>query len=314
MTTDKIITLHSKIDATVNTYINGFETRFVERDDALIIYLSSFKGCDQACRMCHLTQQKQTDTTPASLEDFIKQAEFSIKNAVDHYKTSGKPYPEKVHFNFMARGEPLLNPQIREDFDSLAEALILALVNNADIPGVEVRFKISTIMTGIYTRDAHGTIVEGWTKLPFKNHLPDIYYSLYSVDDNWRKRWLPKAETPHEALRLLASYASAGGRVVFHSPFIHAENDDLRDIAEMVKAISFFALNKEFNIVRFNTFDADKYEESPEEHLLSIKTFLESKGFTVQMVTRVGADVMGSCGVFISDDRISQEFKDKTND
>lgn len=297
--TTSVVTLHSKLDPSVNTYMNGFETRFVVRDDSLIIYLSSFKGCDQACRMCHLTQTGQTDMTPATLEDFIKQAEVSLGYALDYADRTGINIPAFVHFNFMARGEPLLNDTVMSDWDNLSEGLEQQALSL--FPGTTVKFKISTIMTGIYKYNSDGMIIDGYNELPFYVRKPEIYYSLYSVNPEFRKRWLPKAQDYTEMLRILSTYARKGGEVRIHSAFIQGHNNDLVDVGEMIKAIKYWGLPLKYNIVRFNSPDIEKYEEATMEELEDIKSFMESKGFTVQMVPRVGEDNYGSCGMFMSE-------------
>lgn len=309
----EIIKLQSEQDPSVNTVIDGaFETRFVVRESAeipgsddIIIYLSSARGCAQACRMCWLTQTGQTDETPATLEDFVKQAQLSLGEA-EKYVYENNRTVASVHYNFMARGEPMLNPLIRNNFDPLGDELILAASAFLEAIGAHgetpIKFKISTIMAGIYERDEYGTIVDGLSKLDFGKYHPEIYYSIYSMDPVFRKRWLPKAEAPNEALRLLAAYHRSGGAVRCHSAFIYAHNDEINDIRGVVQAINFYALPKIFNIVRYNSPDETKSQEAPEEHLEAIVKFLKEKDFEVQMVSRVGTDVYASCGQFVSKD------------
>lgn len=292
------VVLHSKLDPSVNVFDNGFESRFVVRDNKYIVYLSSFKGCNQACRMCHLTQTGQTDMTPATLEDFITQAEAAFEHAVKyHADISATVDPKFVHFNFMARGEPLLNKVVMDRWAELSETL--KTMAGKYFPDSEVKFKISTIMPCLYEFNKEGVPVGGYSSIPFKTNLPDIYYSLYSIDEEFRRRWIPKGEQPQEALRLLAGYKNKGGTVVFHSAFIQGHNEDINSINRMVGAIKFFGLIGRYNIVRFNSPDPTKWVEATEEELNDAKMFLESKGFTTQIVSRVGLDVKASCGTFI---------------
>lgn len=295
---EKVVALFSNLDPSVNLVIDGsFETRFVVRDDAAIIYLSSFKGCDQACRMCHLTQTGQTDMTPATLEDYLEQAKLSLDVMLEHYRETGGD-PQFLHFNFMARGEPLLNPTVMEKWDELSEALIN--LGKQYTPLAQVKLKISTIMPTLYTMDENGTINGGYTEIPFKTNKPEIYYSLYSVNPEFRKRWLPKADHPKDALRILSSYRRHGGSVRVHGAFIEGHNDSLDSVFDLVKAIKHYNTTDKFNIVRFNTPDENKWIEATDEQLGHIQKFLSEKGFTVQMVDRVGFDVKASCGMFVS--------------
>lgn len=294
------ITLHAKEDPTVNSVMGSFETRFIIRSggDEAIIYLSSAAGCEQSCRMCWLTQSGQTDATAAEEDDFTNQAHESLGHAKRHYVE--KAGPKVVHFNFMARGEPLLNPTIMNEISwaQLSENLIrLARAYLGD--GVEVKFKISTIMPSLLELDELGTPIGGMTQLPFKLNKPEIYYSLYSVDDKFRRQWLPKAGPVREALRMLSDYERDGGQVRLHGAFILGHNDDLTSVDAMYRSAKFYGLHKKFNIVRFNSPDPEKWIEPEEEDLLEIKKYLESKGVEVQMVPRVGLSVAASCGQFV---------------
>lgn len=298
----KVITLKSELDPSINTFKDGYETRFVTRpgpdgNPQVLIYLSSGAGCDRSCRMCWLTQQGQTSDEQATIEEFVSQAVTSLTKAKEWLIAQNKEVTT-VHFNFMARGEPLLNPVIRTNWEELSKSL-LAVTSDILQTEVEVKFKISTIMSGIYERDANGTIIDGLRELPFKVNKPEIYYSLYSLNESFRRRWLPKAEAPQEALRMLSAYSVLGGPVRFHSAFIMGENDDVGDINRMLGAIKFFGLPLKYNIVRYNSPDETKSVESHYEDILEIKSFMERKGFEVQMVERVGTDISASCGQFI---------------
>lgn len=295
--TEKTVLLESKIDPSSNLYQDGFECRYVQREDGarVIIYLSSHKGCDRACRMCHLTQTGQTDMTPATIEDFVAQAHAALK--MGEKRHTGQ-MANVVHFNFMSRGEPLLNPTIRTNFDELADQLARAVKDYSYLDNIEgVKFLVSTILSGMYERDEHGGVIGGLSDLPFKRHKPDIYYSLYSLKPDFRKRWLPKAENAKEMLRILSNYIFRGGKVVIHGAFILGENDEIEDVEPMARMIVGYGIPR-FNIVRFNPPEGSRYRESDDDQLDLIKQVLESAGLRVQMVDRVGTDIYASCGQF----------------
>lgn len=80
-----------------------FESRFVQRNPTyFIVYLSSHSGCNQSCRMCHLTQSGQTMMTSATLQDYIDQAKNVLKN-VD-YESMKEQGLRRIKYSFMARG------------------------------------------------------------------------------------------------------------------------------------------------------------------------------------------------------------------
>lgn len=110
-------------DASVNwdrpVAIGRLEARYVRRStDYFVVYLSSQTGCAQGCRMCHLTATGQTRLRDTTIAEMIDQAEIVL----DHYRRHAQP-ARSVHFNFMARGEPLANRAFLSDADGLLDEL-----------------------------------------------------------------------------------------------------------------------------------------------------------------------------------------------
>src|SRR5262245_27843350 len=92
----------SSEDASVNwdrpADVGRIEARYVRRcRDYFVVYLSSQTGCDQGCRMCHLTATNQTRLRDVTHEEFLHQAD----TVLDYYQREAPPAPS-VHFNFMA--------------------------------------------------------------------------------------------------------------------------------------------------------------------------------------------------------------------
>lgn len=278
-----MLTLKSKIDDSVNfieedqNTIGKIESRYVRREeDTFIIYLSSQWGCNKSCRFCWLTQQNETNMENLWPRQFISQ----IKNVMNHYMT--QPKAKKVHVNFMSRGEPLSNHFLETQFFQEMEDYIHTFDSE-----LEVVFKISTIMP--WDEDLNYNI---------KKNNVEIYYSLYSVNEQFRKKWLPKAMDPYRALLTLKDWKiRRNGRIKIHYALIKGENDswrDATDVVDMLKSLKFNSL--EFNIVRFNPFD-DKYVES--DQIILYTNVLKDNGHSVQIVPRVGYDVYASCGMFM---------------
>src|SRR5690349_16667872 len=99
----------SREDASVNwdraADVGRIEARYVRRaPDYAVVYLSSQTGCEQGCRMCHLTATGQTRLRDVTHAEFLEQADAVL----DYYRRAAPP-AKSVHFNFMARGEPLAN-------------------------------------------------------------------------------------------------------------------------------------------------------------------------------------------------------------
>ena len=284
--------LQSNEDQSVNfiadDHREGFlEARYVRREDNyFIVYLSSQTGCMKACRMCHLTatgQNKYINTTP---EDFVSQGE----KVLQYYDQQTKA--ELVHFNFMARGEPLDNPYLIENSGSILEPLS-DLANKRNI---KPKFLISTIMpdsvenlelTDIFTNP---------------NLYPEIYYSIYGIDPSFRKRWLPRSIAPEKALEKLKAWQVKTGKTPkIHFAFIENENDKEADVIQMCQLINDIGLKVNFNIVRYNPY-SEKYGRESDESVIHhnveiMKEMLNPERYRI--VPKVGFDVKASCGMFI---------------
>lgn len=283
--------LVSKIDSSVNFVeesLQGFlESRYVRKcEDYFICYLSSNENCDRGCKFCFLTAMKQTKSLDALPVDFLSQASKVLK----HYNKIEEP-AKYVHFNFMARGEPLHNKNIVNNADQILYdlgKLATSFDNN-----LGVKFNISTIMP----RDLNKKL-----KDIFKIIHPTIYYSMYSTNPEFRKKWMPNAMDVDLVFEILKDYQIySKKKIKIHHCFIKNENDSTQDVFEMLKMIKKYDLDCEFNLVRYNPFSADQGEESDQETIdRNIKIIRMSLGKNkVQIIPRVGFDVNASCGMFV---------------
>lgn len=286
MATQKLI-LPSQLDLSINYIhetkgIEGYlESRYVQReDDYLIIYLSSHYGCNQSCKMCHLTHTNQTNLVSASLEDYIRQAKSVIKN-IDFGSLVSQGLT-KIKYSFMSRGEALLNETVLNDWDVLRTNLKQIVPHYLD-----VEFCISTIFPKEF--------------LSYDKKLQDIfktddvilYWSIYSVNELFRKKWLGKALDIFTIKTILQEYIDNTNNIVkYHSSFIEGHNNSLEDIQQLKQFLDGIRQQYyQFNIIAFNSPDSSRYIEAP--NLEEIKTILCAK--TIQ---RVGYDVHASCGMF----------------
>lgn len=283
------VAMYSRSDASVNWVrrvdIGAIETRFVRRRaESFVIYLSSQTGCRQACRMCHLTATGQTALRDVTLEEYVEQSEVVL----DHYRRV-EPAARSVHFNFMARGEPLLNPVVVHRSGELFDRLW----NLADANGLRARFLVSTIFPKGLARPLEDV---------FARVQPEIYYSLYSTDEAFRRRWLPKAQPVGDALDQLAAWQRESYKIVkIHFAFIRGQNDSEASVHAICDALEARGLFAHINIVRYNPPSAEHGEE-PCESVIDRNAQLFRKRLPrarVQVVPRVGFDVNASCGMFV---------------
>lgn len=206
-----------------------------------------------------------------------------------HYRAEAKP-AKYMHYNFMARGEPLANQILLDDGDEL----LSKLGQVAKDEGLPAKFNISTIMPLTLKK----SLVD-----VFHYINPTIYYSLYSTKPEWRKKWMPGAMEVNKALEMLAEYQDFSKKIVkIHFPFIAGENDSVEDMQQMCDVIDQAGLICEFNLVRYNPASEDQGVESSEEVISrNIRILMDNFKFNtkVQIIPRVGFDVKASCGMFV---------------
>jgi adenine C2-methylase RlmN of 23S rRNA A2503 and tRNA A37 len=277
-------------DASVNwdrpTNVGRIEARYVRRcRDYFVVYLSSQTGCAQGCRMCHLTATGQTHLRDVTIGEMIEQA----RTVLDHYRRETPP-ARSVHFNFMARGEPLANQALLSDADALLGELSRLAVGL----GLRPRHLVSTI----YPKELGDRPLED----VFVTHHPDIYYSIYSVSDRFRRRWLPRALPVEAALDRLTSWQRSTHKIVtLHHAYIAGENDAEGDVHAVCDALEERGLMVHVNIVRYNPHDPSRHGvESSEEIIERNAAIYRSRlpHACVSVIARVGYDVAASCGMF----------------
>jgi 23S rRNA (adenine2503-C2)-methyltransferase len=282
----------SSQDASVNwdrpADVGRIEARYVRRcPDYFVVYLSSQTGCNQGCRMCHLTASGQTRLRDVTCEEFLQQAE----TVLDHYRREAPP-ARSVHFNFMARGEPLANPLLLEH----ADELLGELAQRAVALGLRPRYLVSTI----FPRELGDRLLEDI----FVIHHPEIYYSIYSVRECFRRRWLPKALPVEEALDRLVSWQRNTYKICkIHYAFIAGENDSEADVHAICDALESRRLMVHVNIVRYNPHDPRRHGVEPPEEIIQRNAQIYQSRLPyarVRVIPRVGYDVHASCGMFFA--------------
>jgi adenine C2-methylase RlmN of 23S rRNA A2503 and tRNA A37 len=280
--------LHSELDPSTNYISSGLlqgkiETRYVRRLDKDILYLSSQTGCDKLCKMCWLTATGQTDYVQITDRMFRKQMELGLGHIAGLKRIV---FPETLHINFMARGEPLSNPVLAMNWRELmwyAEELF---------PFYK---KFVPIISSIIPNDCVDLeLFRGY-------QMPRLYWSAYSCNENFRRRWLPNAQPFDECLAVLKHYHHMGGEVRVHFPFIAGQNDSEKDVVELAQRLQVSQIPLKINIIRYNP-PNDKSAESSQD-VVDRNIHLMQKYMpyaSIKIIDRVGADVYASCGQFVS--------------
>ncbi len=287
-------TLRSTQDDSVNVILKSidrglYETRFVRRHPGkAIIYVSTQDGCSQGCRMCHLTATHQKRRSDANLDMVCKQIDrhtVSIQECIEEI--------DRVHINFMARGEPLSNYGIA----SIVEGVENYIFSDGPLADIDVDKRI--IISTIFPKKVILSDVERIYGVPSSN----IYYSLYSACDKFRKKWLPNSLPAAEALQIMRHFCSIyGKRPVLHFCFIEGENDSVRDVEAVANLINDYVPQAKINIVRFNPAHNMSNRESSFDLILKNVALIKSicSGVSLKLIDRVGFDVKASCGMFVT--------------
>lgn len=285
--------LKSDEDRSVNFILpmkDGFlEARYVRRnDDHFIVYLSSQTGCKHACRFCHLTATGQTSFEPVTMDLYLEQA-LRVLAYYDGIVDSEKPI-KNVNFNWMARGDALSNPHMIND----NREIIGCLSCLARQRGLHAKFNVSTIIPC----DFKSTLLTAFGGSPI-----DFYYSIYSMNEKFRKCWLPKALPVMHALELLSEWQKSQHReVVLHWAFIAGQNDSEADVHDICDAIDQNGLQVRVNIVRYNP-PNEKSVETPQVIIdRNLRIIQERLSEQSKIVQRVGPKIFASCGMFVDKD------------
>ena len=286
--------LKSALDSSVNfVFDSGVECRFVQRSaEYFIIYVSSHNGCNKACRFCHLTQLKQTDYDSTHFSGYVEQ----VRTVLDYWKNNIYKGidPVKVHVNFMARGEPLDNPVVRNMWGHLSTTIDKMIKEATGVS--EVRFKISTILPK--TIEDKQALVANFNR----GVKPDIYYYMYSQDKDFRKQWIPKAMPLSESLELIKEFMNNSIRVTFHHALIKHENSNLTDAKEFVSVLrQHDIVGARFNLVRYNPHSSVQGEEASDKQIMNYLSVLTDSGIfsNIKTIPKVGLDIAAACGMFI---------------
>ena len=281
-------------DASVNwdqsVNVGRLEARYVRRkEDYLVVYLSSQTGCDQGCRMCHLTATGQTSLRNVAADEFLAQADVVL----NYYRRSA-PTARTVHFNFMARGEALANQTLIDG----ADEVLGTLARRAAALNLRPRYLVSTIMP----KQLGGRALEDI----FVTYHPEIYYSIYSTNDDFRRRWLPKAMPVADALDRLQAWQRHSYKICkLHYAFIEGENDSEADVNAVCDAVEERKLMTHVNIVRYNSPDIQRRGTESSESVIQRNAEIfrqRMPSARVRVIQRVGFDVNASCGMFKTGD------------
>lgn len=295
----------STIDGSKNWIIpfkkSFVEARYVRRAPHYIsAYLSSHNGCKMQCKFCWLTATDQKEFNHVELDLYKNQLHYILKHSKDIDKDKSKDI--RVNINMMARGEALANKIIINHYPDFYNSMNNMIQKEYGYK--ETKINLSTIMPNVIINRNLIDI--------FKDEPVNLYYSLYSINDQFRKKWLPNAIPWNIALNKLKDYQIiTSNPIAFHFALIENENDNLEDVKKMTDEIIKMKFDKtKFNIVRFNPHSSmNEYKETNEYKMDKIYKILQSvandediKTNKSRIVLRSDTKTRSSCGLFVTND------------
>lgn len=298
--------IFSKLDNSVN-FISGssLEYRYVRREPKYVsAYLSSHNGCKMKCKFCWLTVTNQNKFNHVTISEYGEQLDTILEYAKQIDKENSKN--ARVNINLMSRGEAMANKYIVNQYGSFYDEMH-QIVKKHDYS--KMKINISTIMPSVI---ANYKLID-----IFHYHSTNLYYSLYSINDTFRKKWLPNALPWQIALNKLHEFQDATNNIItFHFAIIENENDDMNEIKRMANTIRDMKFKKtKLNLVRYNPHPIQEYKEPPLNKLNEIYHILQSAcqddAITTnksRIVPRIGYDVYASCGMFYNTHTNSDVF------
>lgn len=307
--------LVSSIDSSVNWVLphgkSLLECRYVRRGPQYIsVYLSSQNGCIMGCKFCWLTATNQTAFKHVDISQFGVQMDHVLEHAKTVDSDISQRSNVRINVNMMARGEALSNKHIIHSYplfySSLSEQVKRAGYR-------EMKMNVSTIMPIVIQPYS---LIDIFKPDQLKSNT-NVYYSLYSTNEKFRSKWIPRAMGWRTALERLKAYQEASGNTIaIHFALIEGENDGMADVQDLCKQVRSFSFSKlKFNIVRFNPHPSLKYKETPEAKMADIFGLLKSVANETDIATnktrivpRAGPDTYASCGMFIDKDEYEADF------
>lgn len=290
-----IRTLRSSVTPCTNFLIDYkggvIEARYVRKaDNYVALYVSSHNGCSMGCNFCHLTQNGDTKMNHVDIATY----EGQMRMVLDHYRQERDAgrcvVAERCNINFMSKGDAMANKYVVNQYPKMWEMMDRVCREY----GLDAKPNISTIMPNTV-----------------KNHkLIDIfgdspvwlYYSLYSMNPVFRKRWLPNAMPAEEALDKLKAYQEQKNRVItFHFTLIKGHNDNMADIYRMAEELRQRNFNGKLNLVRFNPHPSVSDVESDPHKINEIFDILSSifNNPKSYIVPRLDVNTKTPCGMFV---------------
>jgi adenine C2-methylase RlmN of 23S rRNA A2503 and tRNA A37 len=217
-----------------------------------------------------------------------------MRTVLNHYREQKEKgmcqAAKRCNINFMSKGDAMANKYVIKEYPKLWMEMD-KVCKEYDL---EAKANLSTIMP--YTIKDRNLIDI------FRDQPVYLYYSLYSMNSQFRKVWLPNAISAEVALDKLKAFQEIHNRVItFHFTLIKGHNDNMKDIRQMAKELEIRNFNGKLNLVRFNPHPTVSDVESEPEKIQEVFDLLSSifNNPKSYIVPRLDVNTKTPCGMFV---------------
>lgn len=265
------------------------------------VFISTSVGCPVSCRFCYLTT-KNCPYFKLSNDTIISNIISAIKTELTYRPELKKMYTK---LSWMGMGDGYFDTKQVYDVTIAVADILQNQALSKGLDGVDIATTLPRIPTKQedYIRNLAFTIDS--YKLNSKRDYYGkssrkpvrVFYSLHSAFDETRKFLIPKTSDLKDALNyLLSLYREDDISIIFHQMFFKGLNDDLREVAQVIKWLDEFD-NIELRLLRFNKCPGTIFEESDKFNYLVDYIYKYHDNIKVQ--TSPGAEILASCGMFL---------------
>jgi len=277
------------------------------------LFASMSYGCQYKCKFCYLTL-KDIKYKKLSKEQVLN----NLKEALDKQLEETPEIKDKyIKLCWMGMGEDaFLNPDdmkwVSLNFLDYAMLFVKGLdgVDISSIVPKKIDISIFNRLNGCLYRyplnpanDIIVNIDKDTNRQKYKHRTPlRFFYSLYSFNDEVRKKLIPKALPVDEAIDLLSELKT---NIIFHTMLIDGINDTNEDVnltIEMIKHIMDYTFLNfiELRILRLNTCENSTLNES--KNFNDMLNLFYKNDIPLKVQFSAGSEIKAACGQFLTDE------------
>lgn len=282
----EIVEKQSSQDGNIQKYV--FESKekkglfemgsfFSEAKQKHDVCISTMAGCNMGCEICAISRSEKPFERKLTTPELLGQIQKSFQERYALFTT------KTTHeVGFMGNGEPFGN------FENVIQTL--EELNLLTSPVNEVI--LST--TGVHLNKL-------FSLAEFQKHsnlLIHLQYSLISVQEEIRKKLIPRSEPLSSAIRVLDLYSELTGQPVkYNLPLIVGINDTRTQLKQLIQFAKAEPKKRKLKISTFNHFPGTNFLPSSREKIEEVFKTLRNENIETQLfIADQDENVKASCG------------------